>query len=57
MVQILFRQPVYAGTYAADGWPMSAHAAAEVVSLPLSAEMADADVDRVVEAIARFEAG
>jgi dTDP-4-amino-4,6-dideoxygalactose transaminase len=51
-----FQQPAYAGRYDERAWPVAARAAAEVISLPLSAELDLADVDRVVAAVARFEA-
>jgi dTDP-4-amino-4,6-dideoxygalactose transaminase len=52
----VFQQPVYAGRYPADGWPLAAQAAAEVLSLPLFPELEARDVERVVAAIQRFEA-
>jgi dTDP-4-amino-4,6-dideoxygalactose transaminase len=51
-----FQQPVYAGLHDPAAWPHAARAAAEVLSLPLSAELDTADVDRVVAAVLRFEA-
>ena len=50
-----FQQPVYAGRWDAAAWPESVRAAAEVISLPLHAELDAADVDRVVAAVLRFE--
>jgi dTDP-4-amino-4,6-dideoxygalactose transaminase len=50
-----FQQPVYAGRYDPGAWPIAAQAAAEVLSLPLSAELDAADVDRVAAAVLRFE--
>jgi dTDP-4-amino-4,6-dideoxygalactose transaminase len=47
-------QPVYASLRAADACPEAVRAAREVLSLPLFPEMDDSDVDRVVDAIARF---
>ncbi len=49
-----FQQPVYAGLYPQDGWPLAATAAAEVLSLPLHPELDAADVGRVVAAVQRF---
>ena len=48
----LHHQPVYAG-YAAEGaCPRSVEAAARVMSLPMSADLAEADQRRVVDALA-----
>jgi dTDP-4-amino-4,6-dideoxygalactose transaminase len=51
-----FQQPVYAGLHDPTAWPHAARAAAEVLSLPLSAELDGAEVDRVIAAVLRFEA-
>ena len=50
-----FQQPVYAGLYPPDGWPLAAAAAAEVLSLPLYPELDPEGVTRVVAAIERFQ--
>ena len=48
----LHRQPAYARYGDPDGCPASLAAAAEVMSLPMSADLADADLERVVAALA-----
>jgi dTDP-4-amino-4,6-dideoxygalactose transaminase len=50
-----FQQPVYAGRYDPAAFPHAVKAAAEVLSLPLSAELDPAEVDRVIAAVRRFE--
>jgi dTDP-4-amino-4,6-dideoxygalactose transaminase len=46
---------VYAGRYDPAAFPHAVRAAAEVLSLPLSAELDPAEVDRVIAAVLRFE--
>jgi UDP-2-acetamido-2-deoxy-ribo-hexuluronate aminotransferase len=48
----LHRQPAYAKYGDPDGCPLSLAASDEVMSLPMSADLADADFDRVVAALA-----
>jgi dTDP-4-amino-4,6-dideoxygalactose transaminase len=52
-----FQQPVYVGRAEArqGAYPHAARAAAEVISLPLYPELEVGDVERVVEAVGRFE--
>jgi len=47
----LHRQPAYARYGDPDGCPASLAAAAEVMSLPMSADLSDTDLDRVVAAL------
>jgi UDP-2-acetamido-2-deoxy-ribo-hexuluronate aminotransferase len=47
----LHRQPAYAKYGDPDGCPLSIAAADEVMSLPMSADLSDADLDRVVAAL------
>jgi dTDP-4-amino-4,6-dideoxygalactose transaminase len=49
-----FQQPVYAGRYDASVYPLGTAAAAEVLSLPLFAELDAGSVERVVAAVGRF---
>jgi UDP-2-acetamido-2-deoxy-ribo-hexuluronate aminotransferase len=49
----LHRQPAYAGYAAADACPRSMAAAERVMSLPMSADLDDADQDRVVAALSQ----
>ena len=51
----LHRQPAFA--YAGDGCPVAERAAGELLSLPLHPRLADADVDRVTDAIDLFMKG
>ena len=48
----LNRQPAYAHLCCPDCCPRSEHAAARVLSLPMSADLSEADQDRVVQALA-----
>ena len=48
----LHRQPAYAKYGDPDSCPLSLVAAAEVMSLPMSADLSDTDLDRVVDALA-----
>jgi UDP-2-acetamido-2-deoxy-ribo-hexuluronate aminotransferase len=48
----LHRQPAYAALCGADHCPLSDAAAAEVMSLPMSADLTASDQDRVVAALA-----
>jgi UDP-2-acetamido-2-deoxy-ribo-hexuluronate aminotransferase len=48
----LHRQPAYAKYADPDSCPLSLAAAAEVMSLPMSADLSDTDLDRVVNALA-----
>ncbi len=48
----LHQQPVYAQLAPAGGLPQSERAAAQVLSLPMSADLSEADQDRVVRALA-----
>ena len=48
----LHRQPAYAKYGDPDSCPLSLAAAAEVMSLPMSADLSDTDLDRVVDALA-----
>jgi UDP-2-acetamido-2-deoxy-ribo-hexuluronate aminotransferase len=48
----LHRQPAYERFAAADGCPVALAAADEVMSLPMSADLSDADFERVVAALA-----
>jgi len=48
----LHRQPAYAHFGAGDACPASLAAADEVMSLPMSADLSDADFERVVQALA-----
>ena len=47
----LNQQPAYARYCCADCCPVSASLAARVLSLPMSADLSDADQDRVVHAL------
>jgi UDP-2-acetamido-2-deoxy-ribo-hexuluronate aminotransferase len=47
----LHRQPAYAKYGDPDGCPLAIAAADEVMSLPMSADLSDADLDRVVAAL------
>ena len=47
----LHRQPAYVKFGDPDGCPLSIAAADEVMSLPMSADLSDADIDRVVAAL------
>jgi UDP-2-acetamido-2-deoxy-ribo-hexuluronate aminotransferase len=48
----LHHQPAYAA-YGAEGFPVSERLAARVLSLPMSADLAEADQDRVCESLLR----
>jgi UDP-2-acetamido-2-deoxy-ribo-hexuluronate aminotransferase len=48
----LHHQPAYAAYAAPDACPASLHAAQRVLSLPMSADLSEADQDRVVAALA-----
>ena len=48
------QQPVYRGAHRDSDFPVATRLAAEVLSLPLYAEMSDADVERVIEAVRAF---
>ena len=48
----LHRQPAYVKYGDPDGCPISLAAAEEVMSLPMSADLSDTDLDRVVAALA-----
>ncbi|MBL8320546.1 MAG: DegT/DnrJ/EryC1/StrS family aminotransferase [Burkholderiaceae bacterium] len=50
----LHHQPAYADLCAADEHPHSIAAGREVLSLPMSADLAEADLDRVLDALAFF---
>jgi UDP-2-acetamido-2-deoxy-ribo-hexuluronate aminotransferase len=52
----LHQQPAYAGLCAADAHPHSIAAAREVLSLPMSADLSEADLDRVLDALATLPA-
>jgi UDP-2-acetamido-2-deoxy-ribo-hexuluronate aminotransferase len=47
----LHRQPAYAAWSPAQGCPQADHAAARVLSLPMSADLSEADQDRVIGAL------
>ena len=47
----LHRQPAYEKFGDRDGCPLALAAADEVMSLPMSADLSDADLDRVVAAL------
>ena len=47
----LHRQPVYAQLAPASGLPQAERAAEQVLSLPMSADLSEADQDRVVQAL------
>ena len=49
----LQHQPAYAASGGAHGCPASVSASQRVLSLPMSADLAEADQDRVVQALAR----
>jgi len=49
----LHRQPAYARWGTADGCPVSSRLAARVLSLPMSADLAEADQNRVVQTLRR----
>jgi UDP-2-acetamido-2-deoxy-ribo-hexuluronate aminotransferase len=49
----LHQQPAYTAYAPAGGCPVSEHAAARVMSLPMSADLSTADQDRVVQALAQ----
>jgi perosamine synthetase len=49
--------PPFAGQAAQAGLPETARAAAEVISLPVHPALADADLDRIAEAVGSFEFG
>jgi UDP-2-acetamido-2-deoxy-ribo-hexuluronate aminotransferase len=49
----LHRQPAFAAFAGGDEFPVSDRAAERVLSLPMSADLADADQDRVVAALRR----
>jgi UDP-2-acetamido-2-deoxy-ribo-hexuluronate aminotransferase len=49
----LHRQPAYAAYGSADGCPISERLATRVLSLPMSADLAEADQDRVCESLLR----
>jgi UDP-2-acetamido-2-deoxy-ribo-hexuluronate aminotransferase len=48
----LHRQPAYVKFGDPDSCPLSLAAADEVMSLPMSADLSDTDLDRVVDALA-----
>ena len=52
----LHHQPAYAAHGGSESCPASVTAARQVLSLPMSADLAEADLDRVVEALARATA-
>ena len=49
-----FQQPYFRGAYTDAEFPVAARLAAEVLSLPLYPELADADADRVIAAVRDF---
>jgi UDP-2-acetamido-2-deoxy-ribo-hexuluronate aminotransferase len=49
----LHRQPAYAGFGDPASCPRSVAASEQVLSLPMSADLAEADQDRVVDALAQ----
>ncbi len=53
----LHHQPAYAADCCPDCCPVSVDAGAHVLSLPMSADLTEADQDRVVEALARATFG
>jgi dTDP-4-amino-4,6-dideoxygalactose transaminase len=53
----IHRQPAFAALSDLGGWPHAEAFCAKTLSLPLHPGMADADVDRVCEAIAAWAAG
>ncbi|MCW5632681.1 MAG: DegT/DnrJ/EryC1/StrS family aminotransferase [Rubrivivax sp.] len=53
----LHRQPAYAQYAGADPCPVSERVAERVLSLPMSADLAEADQDRVVQALSAAVAG
>jgi len=48
----LHQQPGYAAQYRGQSFPVSEKLAAEVISLPMSADLSEADQDRIVAALA-----
>ena len=50
--QSLHQQPAYAAAYRGLSFPMSEKLAREVISLPMSADLAEADQDRIAAALA-----
>jgi UDP-2-acetamido-2-deoxy-ribo-hexuluronate aminotransferase len=50
--QSLHQQPAYASAYRGLSFPMSEKLAREVISLPMSADLAEADQDRIAAALA-----
>ena len=53
----LHHQPAYAAGYAGQSFPVSEQLAHEVISLPMSAYLARADQDRVIEAVEHCRRG
>ena len=51
--QSLHQQPAYAAAYRELSFPMSEKLAREVISLPMSADLAEADQDRIAAALAQ----
>jgi UDP-2-acetamido-2-deoxy-ribo-hexuluronate aminotransferase len=51
--QSLHQQPAYAAAYRGLSFPMSEKLAREVISLPMSADLAEADQDRIAAALAQ----
>ncbi|HTR52708.1 MAG TPA: DegT/DnrJ/EryC1/StrS family aminotransferase [Kofleriaceae bacterium] len=51
----VFQHAPYRGSHADEDFPVAVRLAAEVLSLPLHAELADEDVERVVAAVRAFE--
>src|SRR5204863_6217690 len=51
--QSLHQQPAYAANYRGLSFPMSEKLAREVISLPMSADLAEADQDRIAAALAQ----
>jgi UDP-2-acetamido-2-deoxy-ribo-hexuluronate aminotransferase len=50
--QSLHQQPAYAGWYKGQSFPVSEKLAREVISLPMSADLTEADQDRIAAALA-----
>jgi UDP-2-acetamido-2-deoxy-ribo-hexuluronate aminotransferase len=50
--QSLHQQPAYAGGYEGQSFPVSEKLAREVISLPMSADLTEADQDRIAAALA-----
>jgi len=51
--QSLHEQPTYAAAYRGLYFPVSKKLAREVISLPMNADLAEADQDRIVDAVAQ----